>query len=473
MQELQSPDNLKPMSGIIVGIVGNVVEVEFLEDPPEIYELLTVDKLEVLMEVYTSAGSNSFYCIPFKGINLIKRGQQVKKLGHKMEIPAGKDLLGRIINFRGEPVDGGKALPELKTVPLHGPTPDYADVTVKQDILVTGVKAVDFFTPIIKGGKVGLFGGAGVGKTVLLTEIMHNVLSNKEDNKKGTVSVFAGVGERVREGLELYETLKRSGSADGACIVFGTMGENPAVRFRSAFTAVSVAEYFRDQEQQDVLFFIDNIFRLAQAGSELASFVNQLPSEDGYQATLESEMARFHERLLSTNNAHVSTIEAIYVPADDLLDHGVQSIFPYLDSNIILSRDIYQQGLMPAIDILASSSSALTLGVVGDKHYNAVLDAKSVLEQTKELERIVSLVGESELSGEDRIIYDRGRKIRNYMTQNFFMVENQKGRKGDQITLSQVVDDVFRILQGEFDDVATEKFLYIGTLEDINAQTGN
>lgn len=461
------------MSGKITGIVGNVVEVEFLEDPPEINELLTIESLDVLMEVYTSAGKDSFYCIPFHGIEFIQRGQRVQKMGKKMEIPAGKELLGRVVNFIGEPVDGGGPLPDISKVPVHTTPPEYSDVTVQQQILETGVKVVDFFTPIIKGGKTGLFGGAGVGKTVLLSEIMHNVLTSTQSNGKGTVSVFAGVGERVREGLELFETLKSSGSAKGASIVFGTMGENPAVRFRSAFTAVAVAEYFRDQQEQDVLFFIDNIFRFAQAGSELSSFVNQLPSEDGYQATLESEMARFHERLLSTNKAFVSAIEAIYVPADDLLDHGVQSIFPYLDSSIILSREIYQQGIMPAIDILGSSSSALAQGVVGDKHYNAVLDAKSILEQTKELERIVSLVGESELSGDDRVIYDRGRKIRNYMTQNFFVVENQKGQKGAQIPLQTVVEDVTRILSGEYDDISTEKFLYISTLSDIDGQTRN
>jgi len=249
------------------------------------------------------------------------------------------------------------------------------------------------------------------------------------------------------------------------------MGENPAIRFRSAFTAVAVAEYFRDQMNNNVLFFIDNIFRLAQAGSELSSFVNQLPSEDGYQATLESEMAKFHERLLSTDKAYVSSIEAIYVPADDLLDHGVQSIFPYLDSSIVLSRDIYQQGLMPAIDILSSNSSALVQGVVADEHLKVVLQAKSVLEQTKELERIVSLVGVSELSGEDRIVYEKGKKIRNYMTQNFFVVENQKGSKGTSIPLATVVSDVQKILSGELDSIPSDKLLYIGTLSDIDGRS--
>ncbi len=462
------------MDGKITSIVGNVVEVCFLEDPPEINELLYVESVGVRMEVYTSSKNNSFYCIPFSSINLLERGQKVVKTGKKMEIPAGDGLLGRVINFSGDPVDGNGEINAQDKVPIHGNPPEYRDVAIRQDVLETGVKVVDFFTPIIKGGKTGLFGGAGVGKTVLLSEIMHNVLSRNQDEQKKTVSVFAGVGERVREGLELYETLKLTGSSSRASIVFGTMGENPAVRFRSAFTAVAIAEYFRDKKGSDVLFFIDNIFRFAQAGSELASFVNQLPSEDGYQATLESEMARFHERILSTDKAFVSAIEAIYVPADDLLDHGVQSIFPYLDSSIILSRDIYQQGLMPAVDILASSSSALSQGVVSDKHYNTVMEAKSILEQTKELERIVSLVGESELSGEDRITYDRGRKIRNYMTQNFFVVENQKGEKGAHISLQNVVDDVHRILQGEIDDIAAEKVLYIATLADIyDGKTAN
>jgi F-type H+-transporting ATPase subunit beta len=310
-----------------------------------------------------------------------------------------------------------------------------------------------------------------VGKTVLLTEIMHNVLQTNNDDDK-TLSVFAGVGERVREGMELYGNLKATGTDKHASIVFGTMGENPAIRFRAAFTAVSLAENMRDNMGKNVLFFIDNIFRFAQAGSELSSFVNQLPSEDGYQATLESEMAHFHERLISTDKAFISAIEAIYVPADDLLDHGVQAVYPYLDSSIVLSREIYQQGIMPAIDILSSSSSSLTAGIVGGKHYSVALQAKQVLEQTKELERIVSLVGEEELSGDDRIVYQRGLQVKNFMTQNFFVVENQKGVKGQFIPVSNVVEDVSSILSGQVDEVPAEKFLYIGTISEILKTNG-
>lgn len=452
--------------GTIVSISGNIVLVEFVQDMPEMGELLHNKETDVTMEVYLSQGRNKVYCIPFSGIDKLQRGMKVVGTGKKMEIPVGEAMLGRVINFLGDPIDGGGEIKTKETSPVHGSPPRYEDISTSEEVLNTGIKVVDFFLPVMKGGKAGLFGGAGVGKTVLLSEIMHNILVDNNDDLK-TLSVFAGVGERAREGMELYETLKEGGTAKNASIVFGTMGENPAIRFRSAFTAVAVAEYIRDHMGKNVLFFIDNVFRFAQAGSELSSFVNQLPSEDGYQATLESEMARFHERLLSTEKGYISTIEAIYVPADDLLDHGVQSIFPYLDSSIVLSREVYQQGIMPAVDILGSSSSSLTPSTVGNKHYDTAMKAKQVLEQAKELERIVSLVGEEELSGDDRTTYQRGKKIRNFMTQNFFVTEEQKGVKGAFVAVEQVVNDVNRILSGEMDSLPAEKFLYIGTLSDI------
>jgi F-type H+-transporting ATPase subunit beta len=338
------------------------------------------------------------------------------------------------------------------------------DIVVHQELLETGIKAIDLFSPLLKGGKMGLFGGAGVGKTMLLTEILHNIVGKSQGK---TVSVFAGVGERSREGLELYQSLVDSKTLSSSSLVFGTMGENPALRFLAAFSAVTLAEYYRDILKNDVLFFIDNVFRFAQAGNELSTLMNIIPSEDGYQATMESEMASFHERLSSTKEGIISAIEAIYVPADDLLDHAVQAIFPYLESVVVLSRDIYQEGIMPAIDILESASTALDPIVVGDFHYDVALNAKTMLKEAQSLERIVSLVGEAELSKEDQIKYRRAKRLKNFMSQKFFVAEMQRGEKGAYVPIETTVKDVNGIIVGKYDKIPEEKFLYIGSVNEI------
>ncbi len=331
-------------------------------------------------------------------------------------------------------------------------------------MLETGIKVIDFFTPIIKGGKVGLFGGAGVGKTVIISEIIHNlVILNPEKN----VSVFTGVGERTREGEELFSTLKESKVMQGVSLIYGSMGENPALRFRTAYTGVTLAEYYRDVMGKDVLFFIDNIFRFAQSGYELATLMNAIPSEGGYQSTLTSEMASFHERLISTNKNAITTFEAIYVPADDLTDSGVQAIFPYLDSNLILSRSVYQEGRFPAIDILASNSSALNIETVGELHYQTAIDAQSLLKKALSLDRIASLIGESELSSEDQKIYKRAKMLKNYMAQNFTVVETQTEKKGVFVSVKDTIADVKAILDGAVDELLPEDLLYISTLKDV------
>jgi F-type H+-transporting ATPase subunit beta len=319
----------------------------------------------------------------------------------------------------------------------------------------------------MRGGKAGLFGGAGVGKTVILSEIIYNiVILNPEKN----VSVFTGVGERTREGEELYTTLKENKVMQGVTLIYGSMGENPAVRFRTAFAGVTLAEYYRDILGKNVLFFIDNIFRFAQSGYELSTLMNVLPSEGGYQATLSSEMASFHERLASTERNTITTLEAIYVPADDLTDSGVQSIFPYLDSDIILSRSVYQEGRFPAIDILASNSSALNEETVGVAHYQTALDAQTTLKKALALERIVALIGESELSVSDQVLYKRAKYIKNYMTQNFTVVESQTEKKGVRVSIKDTVSDVRAILDGKVDSLSPEDLLYIGTLKDIEGK---
>ncbi len=451
--------------GEIVSVRGQVVEVEFFRRKPAIHDLLVLENNpEAKMEVYSSSGPDSFYCLALSSTNDMYRGAKVANTQTQILFPVGKPVLGRVLDIFGNPLDEKGDIKNAEKVPIHGIIDRKIELDTKQEILETGIKVLDLFSPLLKGGKMGLFGGAGVGKTILLTEVLHNIVGRALET---SVSVFAGVGERSREGLDLYQSLINSGVMNNSSLIFGPMGENAAVRFLSAFSAAALAEYFRDVEKKNVLFFIDNIYRYAQAGNEISTLTSSLPSEDGYQATLESEMARFHERLVSTKSASVSTIEAIYVPADDLLDHGVQSIFPYLDSVIVLSRRLYQEGVLPAVDILASTSVSLHPNVVGDLHYETVLNAKSILKQAESLERIVSLVGEAELSGDDQIAYRRAKKIKNFMTQSFFVVESQRGHKGAYVPVKTAVEELKGIIDGKFDHIPEEKFKFIGSVSEI------
>lgn len=451
--------------GTIVAIAGQIIEVTFEKVYPSMHTLLHLkDYPHIQMEVLASSDKNTFYCLLLSSTNTLSRGDIVIDTHKTLEIPVGKELLGRVIDVFGSPLDGKKTLEHMKKHSLYSQPPGYTHLSIKQEILETGIKALDLFSPLIKGGKLGLFGGAGVGKTLLLTEIIHNVIIL---HKTKSVSVFAGIGERTREGHELFETLKEEDVLSSIALLFGTMGENPAIRFLTAFAAVTVAEYFRDITKKDVLFFADNIFRFAQAGNELSMLMNTIPSEDGYQPTLSSEMAAFHERLISTKDAAITSLEAIYVPNDDMLDQSIQAIYPYLDSTIVLSRNIYQQGRMPSIDFLASTSSALNPEILGEAHYEIALEAQSMLKKAVALERIVSLVGQSELSPEDQIIYKRATKLQNYMTQSFYVATAQTGRPGSYVPLKTTIADVKAILSGEYDGISEEKFLYIGSLKDI------
>lgn len=456
------------ISGKVISVKGQIIEVEFLEDKPRIYDILTLkDDPSVKLEVYTSASPNSFYCLALTNATQLHYGSILVSTQQPLKIPVGKEMLGRVIDPLGEPQDGLGNIMTKDLNPIVARDIKFANVHVPREILETGIKVVDFFTPIMKGGKVGLFGGAGVGKTVILSEIIHNiVILNPEKN----VSVFTGVGERTREGEELYATLKENKVMQGVTLIYGSMGENPAVRFRTAFAGVTLAEYYRDVLGKNVLFFIDNIFRFAQSGYELSTLMNVLPSEGGYQATLNSEMASFHERLASTVKNTITTLEAIYVPADDLTDSGVQSIFPYLDSDIILSRSVYQEGRFPAVDILASNSSALNEEIVGTDHYQTALDAQSLLKKALALERIVALIGESELSVQDQVLYKRAKFLKNFMTQNFTVVESQTEKKGVRIATKDTVKDVRSILDGKVDSLVPEDLLYIGTLKDVEGK---
>ena len=457
---------MEETKGIVTGVKGQIVEVEFRGIKPALHDILVLPEVpDVKIEVYQSSAKNRFYCLSYGSNRNLKRGDKLTNTGSQPLFPAGPALLNRVVDAFGAPLDNLGPIQTEARLPVYKQTGFTDHVTSERKFLETGIKVIDMFTPIFKGGKMGLFGGAGVGKTLLLTEILHNIV-NLQGGKN--VSVFAGVGERSREGLELYDSLRASGSIKNSTLIFGSMGENPAIRFLSAFSAVTLAEYYRDQMKKDVLFFIDNVFRYAQAGSELSTLTNTLPSEDGYQATLEAEMAAFHERLISNQNGIISTIEAIYVPADDLLDHAVQAIYPYLDSIVVLSRQVYQEGIVPAVDIVASTSSALSIDVVGQKHYDIALEARTLLKKAQALERIVSLVGEGELPNEDQVIYKRSRRLKNYMTQRFFVAEKGTNPQASKfIPVATTVSDVEAILQGKYDETPEDKFLFIGSASEI------
>lgn len=437
--------------GKVVSVIGPVAEVVFAGRFPSLDEACYIDNKAQGFVYSTSKSKNGFYIFILKGEKEIKSGSIVVTSGNTMSIPVGHEILGRVIDVFGAPVDGGGEIKVERKSDIFNYNIPYSGIITKKEIWETGIKVIDFFSPLVKGGKTGIFGGAGVGKTILLTEIMHNIFtSSSKLNGRSALSVFAGVGERIREGQELREELKEKGVLDKTALIYGLMGENAAIRMLAARCGAAMAEYFRD-EGHDVLFFIDNVFRFAQAGSELSTLTANTPSEDGYQPTLSNDMASFHERLISTKNGVISSIEAIYVPSDDSLDQGVQSIYPYLDSIITLSRDVYQVGRFPAIDILASSSSILNIENVGEKHYKAVIEALAILKKAQELDRMVALVGEGELSIDNQKIYKKAKLIKEYMHQPFFVVSEQTGVKGEYIPLERTVSRVTDILMGKYE----------------------
>jgi len=454
------------IQGTIVSVIGEIAEVKFTGQGPKLYDILVDSKNDdIKLHVFSSSEKNTYYCLILAGKHRLHRGKKVISTGEQLMIPVGKEALGRVMNIFGAAIDGLSPLTSEKKYPIFRPSPKYNQIATKKEVWETGIKVIDFFAPLVRGGKMGFFGGAGVGKTILLSEILHNIVTMKHDRqKKKKYSVFAGVGERIREGHELFHELEERGVLKYTAMIFGPMGDNASLRFLTALAASSLAEYFRDEEQADVLFFIDNVFRFAQAGMELATITKNIPSEDGYQSTLASEMASFHERLISANGSYVSTVEAIYVPSDDLLDSGVQAIYPYLDSIVTLSRDVYQEGRLPAIDILSSTSSLLSPEFVGEKHYEAVIAALQSLKKAQGLERMVALVGESELSLENRLIFRRAKMIKNYMTQPFFVAEKQSGRKGIYVPLSKTVETIQKIIEGKFDGKDPTEFFMVGEI---------
>lgn len=458
----------KTSEGIVISVKGQVVELEFNDVQPSINDLVYLkDNPATRLEIYSSSSSDRFYALSLTNTNSLYRGAVVVNTGSPISFPVGKNLLSRVVDIFGNPHDGKGNLVYKEAMPIHKEVKVNEGIPSAVEIVETGIKVLDLFAPMVRGGKMGLFGGAGVGKTMLLTEILHNVVAKDENS----VSVFAGIGERAREGLDLYNSLTKSKVVDKAALVFGPMGDNPPIRYLSAFAATTLAEYFRDKMGKQVLFFVDNIYRFAQAGNEISVLTESLPSEDGYQATLESDVAKIHERLVASKNGGITTIEAVYVPADDIVDHGVQAIFPYLDSTVVMSRSIYKEGRLPAVDILSSTSSALNPVVVGDKHYTVSLAAKQLIKESEDMERIVSLVGESELSPDDQAVFRRGRKLKNYMTQRFFVAAGQKLEQGAYVPINVTVEDVSGIIEGRFDHVPEEKFLYIGSTNEIQMNT--
>lgn len=451
--------------GYILSIWGGIVEVEFYKNPPFIGEILTLEEdPNTLIEVYSISAKKTFLCLSLTKPDKLFRGAKIKRTSKKLEVPVGKELLGRAIDIFGNPRDELSPIKTEKKRLVYQPPPPYQEIIPGKELIETGIKIVDFFTPLRKGEELGIFGGAGLGKTVLLLELMHNIVFFK----KG-VSVFAGLGERIREGHELYEKLKKSNVLGSAALIFGQMNESAAIRFKVGFVAATIAEYFRDFHQENVLFFIDNVYRFLQAGSELSTLLSVIPSEDGYQPTLNSEIGKLEERLVSTKNGSITSVQAIYVPADDITDSGVQAVLPYFDSIAILSRDVYQEGRYPAIDILDSSSSVIDPAILGQDHYEVLLEAKKILERQKELQQIVSIVGEAELSIENRAIYHRARKILNFMTQNLFTVAEQTGIKGQYVKREETIKGVKAILEGRLDRTMEESFLFIGGLNDLKS----
>jgi len=445
------------------GVKGQVAWVRCRREPlPRLGEILTSPKNpEVKLEVHSFGEGGKVFCLSLSPIELLVRHLPLERTGRPLTIPVGREILGRVINLFGQPLDGRGELRTLREIPISGQPPSFGLLKASEEIIETGVKAIDFFTPLLRGGKIGLVGGAGVGKTVLISELLHNITE-----KHRGVSVFAGIGERIREGHELWLELEKAGVLEKNVLLLGQMNENAAVRFRIAAAAAAVAEYFRDHEKEDVLLFVDNTFRFAQAGSEVAALLGEIPSELGYQATLESEMARFQNRLVSTVNGAITSIQTIYVPADEFADPAVTAAMSYVDSVVILSRDVAQRGHFPAIDPLRSSSTILKKEIVGSEHFETATQAIEVLNRFERLARVAAIIGEAELAPRDQLIFQRAKKLLNYLTQPFFVTEKQSARGGVFVPRQKTVRDIKLILKGEFDKVPEERFLYIGSLDE-------
>jgi F-type H+/Na+-transporting ATPase subunit beta len=452
------------MIGKIVQILGPVVDIKFDNYTPKIYEALTIEtpNSTLVLEVEQLLENNVVRCIAMDTTDGLKRSQEVKTTGKAISVPVGEEVLGRMFDVLGQPIDGKGASTAKETSEIHRKAPSMEEQSTKLEIFETGIKAIDLISPFIKGGKVGIFGGAGVGKTVIIQELIYNVATSH-----GGYSVFAGVGERTREGNDLYHEMIESGVIDKTVLVFGQMNEPPGARLRVALSGLTMAEYFRDKQGKDVLFFIDNIFRFTQAGSEVSTLLGRLPSEVGYQPTLAEEMGQLQERITSTKNGSITSIQAIYVPADDYTDPAPATTFAHIDSTISLSRSLSEQGLYPAVDQLASQSSGLTPEVVGQKHFDVAQRVLGTLQRYKELQDVIAILGVEELSESDKLIVNRARKVLRFFTQPMFVAEQFTGRAGKFVKVDETVDGFEQILSGELDAIPEDMFYMKGTVQEV------
>ncbi|MEM7759206.1 MAG: F0F1 ATP synthase subunit beta [Cyanobacteria bacterium P01_A01_bin.40] len=450
--------------GSIVSIRGSVVDVLFCDRLPEPHSLLKTGKTQqIALEVMTYLGSKLVRTVALNPTQGLARGSTVIDTGHPLQVPVGNALLGRMLNVFGDAIDGHKPLLNEKKRSLHAhPIPLSARATTT-DIFLTGIKAIDLLAPLEKGGKAGLFGGAGVGKTVLITELIHNVVSRYQG-----VSIFCGIGERSREGEELYREMQEAGVLNNTVMVFGQMNESPGVRFRVGHAALTMAEYFRDELHKDVLLTIDNIFRFIQAGSEVSGLMGQLPSRVGYQPTLASELAELEERICNTASGSITSIQAVYVPADDMTDPAAVHTFSHLSASIVLSRKRVSEGLYPAIDPLQSDSKMLTPQVVGDRHYKIAQEVRQTLANYEELKDIIAMLGLEELAQSERNIVYRARRLERFLTQPFFTTEQFTGLEGKMVKLEDALDGCDRILNDEFSNVSEQSLYMIGTVNEVN-----
>jgi len=448
-------------TGIIKRIIGPVIDVAFDGKLPEIYEALVVKKGndEIVLEVEQHIGRDTVRAIAMDSTDGLSRGMEVISTGAPISVPVGKDTLGRMFNVLGKPIDNGKEVHQSMVSPIHRKAPDFVSQSTKVEILETGIKVIDLICPILKGGKVGLFGGAGVGKTVVIQELIHNVASNH-----GGYSVFAGVGERTREGNDLYHEMKGSKVLDKVAMVFGQMNEPPGARLRVALSGLTMAEYFRDKENKDVLFFIDNIFRFTQAGSEVSALLGRIPSAVGYQPTLATEMGILQERITSTDKGSITSVQAVYVPADDLTDPAPATTFSHLDSTVVLNRSLSELGIYPAVDPLDSSSTILDPNIVGKEHYEVAREVQRVLQRYKDLQDIIAILGMEELSDADKDLVFRARKIQKFLSQPNFVAEQFTGRPGQYVSLPETIRSFKEILEGKYDDKPEGDFYMIGAI---------
>ncbi|MFA6322476.1 MAG: F0F1 ATP synthase subunit beta [Candidatus Buchananbacteria bacterium] len=450
--------------GKIRKVIGPVVDVYFEKKMPEIYNALEVKngKETLVLETQQHSGGNVVRAVAMGSTDGLRRGMDALDTGRPISVPVGPETLGRMFNVLGEPIDDKEQVKSKETWPIHRSAPAFVEQSTQVEIFETGIKVIDLICPFVKGGKVGLFGGAGVGKTVVIQELIRNIAA-----EHGGFSVFAGVGERTREGNDLYREMTDSGVLKNTTMVFGQMNEPPGSRMRVGLTALTMAEYFRDAEKKDVLLFVDNIFRFTQAGSEVSALLGRIPSAVGYQPTLATEMGEMQERITTTKNGSITSVQAVYVPADDLTDPAPATTFAHLDSTVVLSRPLSELGIYPAVDPLDSSSTILDPRIVGEEHYNVARGVQKVLQRYKDLQDIIAILGMEELSDEDKQTVSRARKIQRFLSQPFFVAETFTGRSGKYVPLKETVRAFKEILAGNFDDVPEQDFYMKGGVDDL------